>query len=104
MTGAHDGPGLRTLALAIGVDPGTFSQATQAMQAIPPYEPGMENGAPAAGAPAGAGGGVASAPGLGWAPSGGGAPEGAPVMNAGALADTALAGPQSYGFLPQGSQ
>tara|TARA_B110001452_G_C15149898_1_gene400209 strand:- start:426 stop:968 length:543 start_codon:yes stop_codon:yes gene_type:complete len=39
MGGAHDGPGLRSLAQSLGVDAQQFSQAAQAMQAIPPYQP-----------------------------------------------------------------
>lgn len=39
MGGAHDGPGLRALAQSLGVDAQQFSQAAQAMQAIPPYQP-----------------------------------------------------------------
>jgi len=37
MQGAHDGPGLRSLAQALGLDHSQFSQAALAMQAIPPY-------------------------------------------------------------------
>ena len=47
MSGAHDGPGLRSLAKSLGVDSQQFSAAAQAMQAIPPYQPGMEAQAPA---------------------------------------------------------
>ena len=37
MGGASDGPGLRSLAQALGLDGTQFSQAAQAMQAVPPY-------------------------------------------------------------------
>ena len=37
MQGAHDGPGLRSLAQSLGLGAEQFSQAAQAMQAIPPY-------------------------------------------------------------------